>query len=639
MGSYPPSPSSLDSFSLPPTKRLKTLNPNSKRESSEYELAEKQEGVENDSRGKQPILTDDSDSLPCGICLSENGNEIRGQIDSCDHFFCFVCIMEWAKVESRCPMCKRRFTTIRRPPKEGVFPSERIVNVLQRDQDANQDLCVKSNEVKTAESDALSDVPISNQNILDISNVTPVDREDVSIFDIVCNSGEPVLARLRARSSSFPHERQPNRSEEMNLPGEGTQTSRRRTPQSNSEKINQNGARTLSRCRDVCNYVQAVRDNWTTLQNGSLRFSSIATASSRLNIGNCSSVPANGGKVTKDDSLHGTSVHGRCPYDIDKAWKMLDKAKSVKQDYRRTNGVDCVLKNPPYKGSASKTGTDGSSSLHSSKRQLLASRGLRNSSMTEKQYTFPSLGKETDDKHISTKWRMQKHSLNMPKAMAGSYDNRPNPSPGFSASASASRSLSTSSQKNQTSSERNATRETQAQKRLYNGSQNVTNKQDGSGSSVTSVMSVAEASESLNIKADLSSSSSCRAGVSKEDVKLETGCTGSKAGKYEDAKSEIQLLVKLNLKLLNGAKQLGINGFKEVARVVTHTILAACGFKESRHVIQSVPSCVCSHSDGIQQLHKSTLMPNSCRECFYVFVKDVVNSVLSEKLSKARAHD
>lgn len=76
----------------------------------------------------------DSDSNCCGICLLEDGKAIRGWIDSCNHYFCFVCIMEWAKVESRCPMCKRRFSAIRRPAKPGVFPSERIVAVPVRDQ-------------------------------------------------------------------------------------------------------------------------------------------------------------------------------------------------------------------------------------------------------------------------------------------------------------------------------------------------------------------------------------------------------------------------------------------------------------------------------------------------------------------------
>lgn len=51
----------------------------------------------------------------CGVCLSEDGKRtVRGILNCCSHYFCFVCIMEWSKVESRCPLCKQRFETIRR---------------------------------------------------------------------------------------------------------------------------------------------------------------------------------------------------------------------------------------------------------------------------------------------------------------------------------------------------------------------------------------------------------------------------------------------------------------------------------------------------------------------------------------------
>lgn len=65
--------------------------------------------------------TDKSDGSVqiCGICLTEDEVE-RGKLDCCDHCFCFGCIMEWAKVESRCPTCKQRFVTIVRPPLPGV---------------------------------------------------------------------------------------------------------------------------------------------------------------------------------------------------------------------------------------------------------------------------------------------------------------------------------------------------------------------------------------------------------------------------------------------------------------------------------------------------------------------------------------
>lgn len=78
----------------------------------------------------------------CGICLSEEGKRtVRGVLNCCSHYFCFACIMEWSKVESRCPLCKQRFTTISRTARaegghglrDAVFP------VPERDQVMNQE--------------------------------------------------------------------------------------------------------------------------------------------------------------------------------------------------------------------------------------------------------------------------------------------------------------------------------------------------------------------------------------------------------------------------------------------------------------------------------------------------------------------
>ncbi|XP_056162772.1 autophagy-related protein 36-like [Syzygium oleosum] len=87
-----------------------------------------------DDDERPPPTEEVSDGVCCGICLTDGGRAVRGRIDSCDHHFCFVCIMKWAKVESTCPMCKRRFSTIRRPPKDGAFADERILNIPPRNQ-------------------------------------------------------------------------------------------------------------------------------------------------------------------------------------------------------------------------------------------------------------------------------------------------------------------------------------------------------------------------------------------------------------------------------------------------------------------------------------------------------------------------
>ncbi|KAL3381998.1 hypothetical protein AABB24_001870 [Solanum stoloniferum] len=73
----------------------------------------------------------------CGICLSEEGKRtVRGTLNCCSHYFCFACIMEWSKVESRCPLCKQRFVTISKPARSDTGFDLRtvVIHVPERDQ-------------------------------------------------------------------------------------------------------------------------------------------------------------------------------------------------------------------------------------------------------------------------------------------------------------------------------------------------------------------------------------------------------------------------------------------------------------------------------------------------------------------------
>jgi hypothetical protein len=63
-----------------------------------------------DEKGKEPK---EASKQICGICFSEeHGATLQGLLNCCSHYFCFTCILEWSKAESRCPLCKRRFNTI-----------------------------------------------------------------------------------------------------------------------------------------------------------------------------------------------------------------------------------------------------------------------------------------------------------------------------------------------------------------------------------------------------------------------------------------------------------------------------------------------------------------------------------------------
>ncbi|KAL5786757.1 hypothetical protein ACOSQ2_009149 [Xanthoceras sorbifolium] len=90
-------------------------------------------------KGKEKIeaVKNEGGRQVCGICLSEEDKRrLRGTLDCCSHYFCFTCIMEWSKVESRCPLCKQRFKTITKPERStgGVDLRSVVIQVPKRDQ-------------------------------------------------------------------------------------------------------------------------------------------------------------------------------------------------------------------------------------------------------------------------------------------------------------------------------------------------------------------------------------------------------------------------------------------------------------------------------------------------------------------------
>ncbi|KAK9292964.1 hypothetical protein L1049_020946 [Liquidambar formosana] len=90
-------------------------------------------------KGKEKVedVKNEVGNQVCGICLSEEGKRIvQGTLNCCNHYFCFSCIMEWSKVESRCPLCKQRFVTISKPARlnTGIDLRNVVINVPERDQ-------------------------------------------------------------------------------------------------------------------------------------------------------------------------------------------------------------------------------------------------------------------------------------------------------------------------------------------------------------------------------------------------------------------------------------------------------------------------------------------------------------------------
>ncbi|TVU47357.1 hypothetical protein EJB05_06955, partial [Eragrostis curvula] len=90
-----------------------------------------------EDKGKKKEELEEAGIPICGICLSEEQRAtVQGVLNCCSHYFCFACIMEWSRVESRCPLCKQRFTTITKSSKEdlGLGQRKAIIKVEERDQ-------------------------------------------------------------------------------------------------------------------------------------------------------------------------------------------------------------------------------------------------------------------------------------------------------------------------------------------------------------------------------------------------------------------------------------------------------------------------------------------------------------------------
>jgi hypothetical protein len=90
-----------------------------------------------EDKGKEKKEAVDAGKQTCGICFSEDQKMTpQGMLNCCSHYFCFPCIMEWSKVESKCPLCKRRFTTITKSSKVdlGLELKKTVIRVEERDQ-------------------------------------------------------------------------------------------------------------------------------------------------------------------------------------------------------------------------------------------------------------------------------------------------------------------------------------------------------------------------------------------------------------------------------------------------------------------------------------------------------------------------
>ncbi|XP_071711717.1 uncharacterized protein [Rutidosis leptorrhynchoides] len=587
-----------------PSKRLKTLTPNSP------------------SKGKSVIM-EQEEMDKCGVCFLEQGMSVRGFIDCCEHYFCFVCIMEWAKVESRCPICKRRFSTIRRPLNYDLFLPERIVNVPVRNQvhyyNGNAtigppdpysqitctvcshssdeellllcDLCdsaahsycvglgatvpegdwfckdctISKDEHAKVETDFASANNINNTD----DNPIRFAQSDVSIHDIVRDSS------IRIR------EPDPSPSVEESVSQSQPVTAQSNTQSNTRATVNRPNDRALQRRANVHARIRVLRENWDGFRVGSINFASKKNS-------DCT------GSSDKGSSGNGS-------YDIDKAWKMMQIAtRAIGKKSELKKSVMIGSKRPLHKDRFVKD----SGPLRPNNGYLVGSKKYddvgtsKNNDNKRKFQTFEKI-KSTQGNNVTSNRNRVDRNVSSSRMIIESPEMRNNNGYNYS----------------------NNNCEKLFRKDCLRVQSNIAGSSDHSSSTSSSIVSGKCCSkkevgptfkENRSVKKDVTSDRNIR--------------------EVKNAKTEIQSLVKLNLKLLSKDKKLEVNVFKEVARHATHSIMAACGLELPKARFRSFERLVCDHS----RTDKSTLMPTSCRECFFVFVKDVVTTVVFDRMSSCQ---
>ncbi|KAH0975856.1 hypothetical protein GBA52_017755 [Prunus armeniaca] len=740
----------MSSFSSP-NKRLKTLKP-------EIQL------------GKDPIqeIESSSSSQSCAICYSNDEKAVRGEIDCCDHYFCFYCIMEWSKTESRCPLCRSRFTTIRRPRKAGVFARQRTFKVPLRDQVYHShehvvcDVCHLATDesllllcemcdsaahtycvglghtlpdddwfcqdcISTIENHVSSDsddeefiptaVPsglpsergsnshntVVNRYMMRIPQIViPVVPDGCTSITVEVTTPERTLPSVSNRPtdsvpSTLPNvSSRPNDSVASTLPsvadrptepvantlpsvaGRPTESVARTRP-TVANRPTESIARTLDRHRNVHTRVQALRENWNSFQSGLLSFPSNSSTSGC----SCSQKHNNGvvfhersgetqtSSSTSCQQLENRERCGSHDNDIDKAWKMMDIARSVQHAHEKCSSTVRFSKLPAGRNSDSIKRTHHSCFGISGQVQSSSSTGCQRptnqvgcgSDDIEKAWKNVHTKTSSAVQHpklLSRETSASKEAMNVNSSVdilkiqqLGDWDRRRTEMEAYKCisreketirhqslklekgtqfrgtaqeGVESSEGLSTSNSPGLFESQfsGNLNRSTLLQRHANQASKNVIDEQSG------------PACSSFYAKPELIASSSSKLDVQKRNIGGADNFVESIVRKYDDAKSEIKSLVKINLKLLSKDKRLEVDAFKEIAWRSTHTILAACGLEHPKSGMPSFPSLVCCHTEQFRLQHKSNLMPKSCRDCFYGFVKDVVSSIMagSAKLSQ-----
>jgi len=598
----------------------------------------------------------------CGICLTVQGINSRGKLDCCDHYYCFACISEWARVETRCPACRQRFSTISRPCKSSVGYRGRTVRVPTRNQvyipedgigalpDPYGDVyCTECNNCGDDDLLLLCDmcdsaahtfcvglgrtVPLGDWfcHSCEESRIVDCSSSEDEADDIVLgfyNEGagsrnrstagaaviseivsevfqQPVLpSSLSSRHVTSSTPKRVKRRVIQRQPPRLSNTARAYAAQSQlslSANVAQasgsvsippsGGARTLCRQRILQERIQAMRENWRALQSGQLQFSSYRFChndtthdGSRKDIQSASNNCIKANTQRPDNQT-----------DIDQAWALMERAKSLGgrdagfDDRQKAKNSHQASSSSRVKGESPQVGKNTSSKTFSGPN----SRSGSTPTASHNNSVFKSRIPPGRLMSLSSEHSTTMRATLLPQK--GDFENNGNQGPATAMHG-----------------RENVDRLSGdiVQRPGRNNMLQVTNP--------SGIEFIPGASGGSHNPRFSSNGSACFASQSSE--------AGS------SAKEKVLSLVKTHLKPMYRSQKLGADQFREIARVSTHSILAACGLEYYGQRVHPFQRISCSHSN--QQRQSPSLMPMCCNECFGTFVRDVVGSVADEKVRK-----
>lgn len=590
----------------------------------------------------------------CGICLTVQDINPRGKLDCCDHYFCFACILEWARVETRCPACRQRFSTISRPCTSSVGHRGRTVRVPTRSQvyipeegiealpDPYGDVfCTECNNWGDDDLLLLCDmcdsaahtycvgfgrtVPLGDwfcRSCEESRNVDCSSSEDEA-DDIVCgfyNEG----ARSRNRSMAGAAVIAESVSEICQRPVLPSSLSSRHVTSSTPKRVKRRvirrqpprlsntasefaaqsslslsanaaqasgavsippagGARTLSHQRILQERIQAMRENWRALQSGQQQFSSYRFCHNDMK--DRESAPNNCIKENTQRPDNQT--------DIDKAWALMERAKSMGS---RDAGFDDRQKAKNSHQASSSSRVKGKSpqvGQNTSLRTFSGANSRMSSTPTASHNNSVLKGRIPPVRLMSL---CSEHSTSMRATVLpqnGDCENNGNQGPATA----------------------------------IHGRENV-DRLSGDIMQRPGRNNVLQATDPPNMVFAHGASNGSHNPCFSSNGSACFGSQSSEAG--SSAKEKVLSLVKTHLNPMYRSKILEADQFKEIAKVSTHSILAACGLEYYGQRMYPFQRISCSHSN--QQTQSPSLMPMCCNECFGSFVKDVVGSVADKKV-------